>query len=328
MTFAHSGKRVLLLAMLIQASVFFLQAVHAQTNSVPLQIVVPFAPGGSVDILARQLSPALSSRLGRPVTIANMPGAGGEIGAGAVARSRPDGSSVLLQSVGVTIIQALRKAPAFDVRRDLAPITQAAESPMAIYVNPSLPVHTVRELINYAKENPGKLNFASSGMGSANHLYMELFRAAAGINMVHIMYSGGTGTTMAVVKNEAQVLITDGLGATRKQAEAGAVRALAIALPSRSPLLPDLPTIAESGLPGYEAPYWYGFFTAVKTPADIVQKLNTDIISVLNEVALRDRLAPQGYSVKGSSPAAFKAVVEQEVAKWEKLVKDANIPRE
>lgn len=299
---------------------------HAQSGSI--QVVVPYAPGGSADILGRLLSDLLSKQINRPVVVLNQPGAGGEVGSINVARAKPDGNTLLFQAPAVTIVQTMRKNPNFDVRRDLAPITLTVESSMGFYVNPSVPVQNIRELIAYAKANPGKLNYASSGMGSSAHLYTELFNNMAGVSIVHIPYSGGTAFSGSVVRNDAQVLIADSLGSPRPLAASGRLRMLAVGSAARSPAFPDVPTVAESGLPGYEVSYWLGFFAPAGTPTDIVERLNASITTILKTPAVRDRLSGQGYRVIGSTSAEFRTFISREVAKWEKLVQDANIPKE
>ena len=297
-------------------------------SSGPIQVIVPYAPGGSADILGRLFSDLLGKQINRPVLVVNQPGAGGELGTINVSKAKPDGNTLLFQAPAVTIVQTLRKNPTFDVRRDLVPIALTVESSMGFYVNPEVPVHNIRELITYAKANPGKLNYASSGMGSSAHLYTELFKTSAGVDIVHIPYSGGSAFSSSVVKNEAQVLIADSLGSPRPQAAAGRLRMLAVGSAARSPAFPDVPTVSESGLPGYEVSYWLGFFAPPGTPADIVEKLNASIMTILKTPAVRDRLVGQGYAVIASSSADFKTFIAKEVAKWEKLVRDANIPKD
>lgn len=299
----------------------------AQTGA-PLQIIVPYAPGGSSDIIARLLSEQLTTQLKRSTVVVNQPGAGGELGTLNVVRAKPDGNTILFQAPAVTIVQTLRKTPAFDVRSDLAPITLAVESAMGFYINPTVPAHSIAELIAYAKANPGKLNYASSGIGSSAHLYTELFKILAGVEVVHVPYAGGSAFSSSVVKNEAQILIADSLGSPRPQAAAGRLRMLAVGSSKRSPVFPDIPTVAESGVPDYEVSYWLGFFAPAGTSRDITESLNASITRVLNSPAIRDRLTGQGYAVIGSSGADFGTFIAKEVDKWEKVVRDANISKE
>ena len=294
----------------------------------PIQIIVPYAPGGSADIIGRMIADQLSRQISRSVLIVNQAGAGGELGSMAVAKAKPDGSTLLFQTPAVTIVQTLRKSPVFDVRRDLAPITLAVESSMGLYVNPELPVTNIREFVAYAKANPGKMNYTSSGMGSSAHLYTELLKNAAGIDLVHIPYSGGSAYAMAVASNQAQLVIADSLGSPRGLAASGKLRMIAVGSAARSPAFPDVPTVSESGLPGYEIAYWIGFFAPVGTPGEIVEKLNIELVKAMKTPAVRSKLESQGYVVVGGSSSDFKTFVAREVGKWEKLVRDAHITRE
>lgn len=316
-----------LLARLIAVALFGAASLaHAQSSS--LQIVVPWAPGGSADTIGRLVADQLSKQINRPVVVTNQPGAGGEIGATLVSKAKPDGNTLLFTTPAVTIVQTLRKNPKFDVRTDLATVTMAVESSMGLYVNPELPVRNIREFVAYAKANPGKLNYTSSGMGSSAHLYTELLKNYAGIDLVHIPYAGGSAYAMAVAANQAQLVIADSLGSPRGLAASGRLRMIAVGSAARSPAFPDVPTVSESGVPGYEIAYWIGFFAPPATPSPVIDRLNSELTAALRAAPVRSKLESQGYVVVGNTPAAFKAFIGKEVGKWEKLVRDANIARE
>lgn len=294
----------------------------------PVQIVVPYAPGGSADTIGRLIADQYGRQTSRQVVIVNQPGAGSQLGSTFVSKAKPDGNTLLFQTPAVTILQTLKKAPGFDVRKDLVAITQAVESAMGVYVNPTLPIRNIRELISYAKQNPGKLNYSSSGIGSSAHLYTELLKESAGIAIEHVPYSGGAGYTMAVASNQAQLVIADSLGGPRGLAASGRLRMIAVGSAKRSAAFPDVPTVAESGVPGYEVAYWIGFFAPAGTPGDIVTKLHADLTQAINTPALRQQLEGQGYRVVGGTSDEFRRFVATEVGRWERLVQAAGIPRE
>jgi len=323
-----NGNRITRLLTHLSALILFCAAFAAHAQRSSLQIVVPWAPGGSADVIGRMLGDQITKQTGRPVIIVNQPGAGGGLGAENVTRAKPDGNTLLCTTPAVTIVQTLRKTPTMDIRRDLIPVTLAVESSMGLYVHPSLPVHNIREFIAYAKSNPGKLNYTSSGMGSSAHLYTELLKQSTGIDLVHIPYSGGTAYAMSVAQNTAQLVIADSLGSPRALAASGRLRLIAVGSAARSPAFPDVPTVAESGVPGYEIAYWIGFFSPPGSERGIVDKHHSDLVSALKTSAVRDKLVSQGYAVVGNSPADFKTFIGKEVAKWEKLVQDANITKE
>lgn len=323
-----NGNQIARLVTRLSALALFCAATGACAQRTALQVVVPWAPGGSADVIGRMLGDQTTKQTGRPVIIVNQPGAGGGLGAENVARAKPDTNTLLCTTPAVTIVQTLRKNPTMDVRRDLIPVTLAVESSMGLYVNPGLPVHNIREFIAYAKAHPGKLNYASSGMGSSAHLYTELLKQSAGIDLVHIPYAGGTAYAMSVAQNTTQLVIADSLGSPRALASSGRLRMIAVGSAARSPAFPDVPTVAESGLPGYEIAYWIGFFSPPGTEKGIVDKLHSELVAALNTAMVRDKLVSQGYAVVGNSPADFKTFIAKEVAKWEKLVQDANIVKD
>ena len=238
----------------------------------PIKLIVPYPPGGSTDPVARLLASDLSTRLGQPVVVDNRPGAAGSIGTEAVARAAPDGYTLLLHTSVIATDPTFKKTLPYDVKRDLAPVTLAVNGPYLLVVNPSLPVKNVAELIAYAKANPGKLNFGSAGQGSSGHLIGELFKTSAGIDMVHVPYKGGGPSITGLMGNEVQLLF-DTISGSGALAENGKLRALAVTSSARSPALPNVPTINESGLKDFSVVYWLGIFAPAKTPPEIVDKL-------------------------------------------------------
>ncbi len=292
-----------------------------------ITIVVPFAPGGPGDITARMVARDLSTKLGQPVLVDNKGGAGGLIGTQAVTRAAPDGYTLLLHSSSLTSNQAMQVNPDIDVRQDLVGVTPAIFGIMGVFVNPTVPARNMQELIAYARSRPGAMNFGSSGVGSQTHLYGEMLKGAAGIDMVHVAYSGGAPSVAAALSNEVQLLVID-VGSAKAQSDAGKLRLLAVGTEQRSTLLPDVPTVAESGLPGYRADFWFGFFAPRRTPNAIVETLGAEISTILNKPEVKQNLNNRGYEIRSMSAAAFQQLVGSEVAKWEKIIKDAKIARQ
>ena len=290
-----------------------------------IRIVVPFAPGGTSDVLARAIGQKLTEIWKQPVVVDNKPGAGGNIGAELVAKADPDGYTLLLLDVGtLTISPAIYPKLGYDPIKDLAPITMVAVSPHALVVHPSVPANSVKELIAWAKANPGKINFASAGNGTAVHLAGEQFKLVTGIEMVHVPYKGGAQALTALVGGEVNMTL-NGLLATLPHIKSGKIKALAIAGKTRSPALPDLPTVSEAGVPGFQSGSWQGLLTTAGTPKDVVAKLNTVVVQVLNSPELKERMAAQGADVVGDSSEQFGAFLRDEKVRWAKIVKDAGV---
>jgi tripartite-type tricarboxylate transporter receptor subunit TctC len=281
----------------------------------PIRLVVPFAPGGGTDVTARYVGTRLSEKVGQPVVIDNRPAASGVVGADLVAKAAPDGHTLLVASVTFVISSALQKGLPYDGIRDFAPITELIAAPLGLLVHPSLPVKSVQELIAYAKANPGKLNYGSSGAGSIAHLSTELFASMAGIRMAHIPYKGVAAYSAAQLGNEIQVGMTN-LFSTASLWKSGRLRLLAHSGAKRLDVLPDVPTITEAGVPGYEATIWYGFMAPAKTPRAIVQKLNQEIVAIANAPDARQLFASQGNDVIANTPEQFAAVIKTEAQKW------------
>jgi tripartite-type tricarboxylate transporter receptor subunit TctC len=310
----------LLSAMLVLAPVALAQT-QAQYPSKPIRLVVPFPAGGTTDILARAVAQKLSEAWGQQVIVDNRPGAGGNIGSDIVAKAAPDGYTLVMGTVGTHAINPslYRKMP-YDHVKDFAPVILVAGVPNVLVVNPSLPVHTVRELVDYAKANPGKLNFASSGNGTSIHLSGELFKTMAGVQMTHVPYKGSAPALTDLMGGQVQLMF-DNLPSSLQLIQAGKLRAIAVTSTARAAALPDVPTIAESGLPGFEASSWFGVLAPAGTPREIVTKLNATIGAWLATPDAKDKLLSQGAIAAGGTPEAFARHIDAETAKWAKVVK-------
>jgi tripartite-type tricarboxylate transporter receptor subunit TctC len=290
----------------------------------PIKLVVPYPPGGSTDPVARLLASDIAARLGQPVVVENKPGAAGSIGTDAVAKAAPDGYTILLHTSVIATDPTLKKNAPYDVKRDLAPITLAVTGPYLVVVNPSVPVHNISELIAYAKANPGKLNYGSAGQGSSGHIIGELFKKAAGIDMVHVPYKGGGPSITGLMSGEIQLLF-DTLGGSRALAEAGKLRAIAVTSPQRSPVMPNVPTVSESGLKGFEAVYWLGIFAPAKTPKPIIDKLYGAFKAALDNPANKAKLLEQGNVSQALPPAEFNTVLDSDIARYRSIIESAQI---
>ena len=291
--------------------------------SKPIRLVVPFPPGGTTNVVARLLGQELSKSLDQPVVIDNRPGAAGNIGADSVAKSPPDGHTLLMGTVGTHAINAsLYKKMPYDTVRDFAPVMLVAAVPNILVVHPSLPVHSVKELIAYAAANPGKLNFASSGSGSSIHLSGELFKTMAGVNMTHVPYKSSAPPLTDLIGGQVQLMF-DNLPSALPHVKSGKLKALAVTSAKRSPILPDLPTIAESGLPGFETSSWFGVLAPAGTSKEIIAKLNFDIVRLLRSPDMQERFLQHGAEPLGIPAEEFAAHIKAEMAKWAKVVKES-----
>ncbi len=299
-------------------------AVQAQTwPTKPVKLVVTYPPGGTVDAVARILAPRLSARLGQPVVIDNRAGAGGAIGGDVVAKSAPDGYTVMLDASNHAQNPALRKLP-FDTLRDLAPVSLLVKVPNVLVVNPATSINSVKDLITQAKAKPGGINYASSGNGSAQHLSGELFASMAGVDMTHVAYKGGGPALTDVMAGQVPVFFAS-LASSLPFIQSGKLRAVAVTGKSPAPTLPQLPTVAQAGLPGYEVYEWNAVFVPAKTPPAIVERLSKEIAATLQEPEVRARLEALGAEVVGSSPVELDSFRRAEIAKWTKLAKDNKI---
>ncbi len=303
------------------------QAQDAYPNK-PIKVVVPFPAGGATDILTRAITEKLAVRLGQSVIIENKPGAGANIGAATVAKAAPDGYTILMGSIGShSISVTYHKDPGYNFKKDLMPISSAGSLSNIVVVGNDVPAKNLKELVAYAKANPGKLTCGSSGTGGLIHLTCEMFKIAAGIDVLHVPYKG-TSLLMPDLISGRVTMALDTLPPYIPMLKEGKVRALAITTAQRSSLVPDLPTVAESGYPGFESVAVYGFFAPAGTPAAIIKKLNTDINAVLLDPELKDKLLKVGIEVAGSTPEALAAFVDKEIAKWAGVIKAGNIKSE
>jgi tripartite-type tricarboxylate transporter receptor subunit TctC len=294
----------------------------------PVKVIVPFAPGGGADVVARLVFTKLSARLGHPFVIDNRGGAGGIVGTDAVAKARPDGYTLLLGQTGPNAINpALFAKIPYDPIADFAPVVQLTSYPYVIVVHPSVPVKNLRELIAMSKEKPGILNYGTAGTGSSAQLAAELFQRVTGIKLTHVPYKGAGPALADTVANVVAMTFGDMASAT-PLVLSGRLRAIALTGTRRSPLLPDVPTVAESGYPGFEAAAWHGVYAPANTPPEIVAKLNRELAHILAEPEVRERLRKDGIDTVGASPAAFAEYTRAEIRKWGTTVKDANIKLE
>ncbi|MFA5915400.1 MAG: tripartite tricarboxylate transporter substrate binding protein, partial [Burkholderiales bacterium] len=288
----------------------------------PIHLVVPYPAGGPLDIMARAIGQKLTEAWKQPVIVDNRAGAGGNIGADAVAKAAPDGYTLLMGAVATHAINPVlySKIP-YDPIKDFAPVALVAQVPNILVVNPSVPAKSVRELIELARAKPGSLNFASGSTGSTGHLAGELFNTMAGVKMVHIPYKGAAPATTDLLSGQVQLMF-DNLASALPNVKAGKLRALAVTTLKRSPAVPDLPTIAESGLPGFDLTTWFGLFVPAGTPPEIVAKLNAEVVRALNAKDMRERLEKMGTEPPAdNTPEHFAAFVRSEAAKYAKVVK-------
>ena len=290
-----------------------------------IHLVVPFPAGGPTDVIARAIGQKLSDAVGQPVVIDNKPGAGGAIGSEAVARSAPDGYTVVIGTSSThSIGPALNPKTPYKVERDFAPVSLVATAPNVLIVSPKLAANNVRELIALAKAQPGKLNYATSGVGTIVHLSSVLFANMAGIDIVHVPYKGVT-QALPDIMNGQIALMFDNIVGVLPRVKAGQEKAIAVTSLKRSALAPNIPTVSESGLPGYESETYFGIFAPAGTPEAVVTKLSQDLAQVLKRPDLKELLATQGAEAVGSDPAKLAAVVRADTAKWEKVIKAAGV---
>ena len=292
-----------------------------------VRVVVPFAPGGATDLVARTISNQLSERLKRPFIVDNRTGGGGVIGADAVVRSAPDGYTLLFHSGTITIDPSFKKNLPYDVRRDLIPITMAVTGPFVLVTSTATPAKTLPELLSLARARPGTLNFGSPGIGTSIHLASELFKSMAKLDIVHVPFRGEAPSLIAASGNEIQILVNTILTA-RPLIDAGKLRLLAVTSRNRSAVLPDIPTVAESGVPGYESVVWLGFFAPAGTPKDIVNKLYAEVRAVLQQPVVKTRLLDQGLEVAGYPPEEFTKWIDQEITRWAAVIRTAGLEPE
>ncbi|MHA7684716.1 Bug family tripartite tricarboxylate transporter substrate binding protein [Cupriavidus sp. PET2-C1] len=321
----NSARRRLLAAGVALAATFggMTSAAYAQGNypTKPITMIVPFSAGGTTDILARIVGLQLGKALGQPVVIDNRPGAGGNIGASIAAKAPGDGYTLFMGTIGTHAInQSLYSKLPFDPVKDFAPISRVAMVPNIVVVNPKVPVNNIKELIAYVKANPDKLSYGSSGSGSSMHLSGELFNSMTGLHIQHIPYKGSAPAVNDLLGNQIGLMF-DNMPSSYPHVKAGKLRAIAVTSAKRSPALPNVPTVAESGVPGYEATSWFALYATGGTPQPIVDRLNTEVAKILAMPEVKKQMADQGAEPHPEKPAELAAFMKTETAKWAKVVK-------
>lgn len=296
-------------------------ATHAYPTR-PIRLIVPYAPGGGADTLARGIGQKLSEMLGYSVVIDNRGGGGTILGSDLAAKARPDGHTIILVASTHAVVSSLHKNLPYDPIKDFSPVIRVASAPNILALHPSVPAASVKELVELAKARPGQLVYASSGNGGGSHLAMELLRSMARIDLIHVPYKGTGPAVIDLLSGQAKLMFGGMIG-TLTHVKSGRLKSLAVSSAKRSPVVPDLPTIAESGFPGYEAATWYGVLAPAGTPVSIVRKLNAEIIATLNHPELKQRMAGQGADPAPTTPEEFAAYIKSEVSKWAKVVKES-----
>ncbi|MEQ1774170.1 MAG: tripartite tricarboxylate transporter substrate binding protein [Burkholderiales bacterium] len=310
-----------LLTIFIASSVVFAQAWPSR----PIRFIVPFPPGGGTDVNARMIAPRLTTALGQQVVVENRTGAGGMVGTEVVAKSAPDGYSMVIATIGpIAINQSLYTKMTYDPAKDLAPVTITGEVPNGLVVHPTLPAKSLKELIALAKQRPRELNYGSSGAGAGDHLAAEMLNVMAGIRMTHVPYKGGPPAMVDLMAGNIQLIFAT-LATGMPYIRAGRVRTLAVASPQRFALLPDVPTVAEAGVPGFSVHNWAGIFVAAGTPRAIIERLHSEIVKALAAPDVRQKLLEMGLVANTNTPDQFATFIQSETVKWAKVVKDAGI---
>jgi len=310
---------VLLLALALSTA-----ALAQQYPSRPIKFVMAYPPAGSSDVLARPIANEMTKGLGQPVLLEYKPGAGSTIAADFIAKSPPDGYTIVLLLTAHAVNATLMPKLPYDTLKDFTPITLAAVAPLVVEVNAQSPIKTLRELIEAAKASKGKLNYASAGPGNTSHLAVELFKMTVGVDMTHVPYKGSGPAITAILGREVDLMF-DAIGSSLPQIQAGKFRAIAVTTSKRAAVLPDVPTVIESGVPGFDVSVWYGVFAAAGTPAPIVQKLNAEFIRAMNVPEVKKLIESSGYQVVGSTPEALDAHLRAEIPRWAKVVKAAGV---
>jgi tripartite-type tricarboxylate transporter receptor subunit TctC len=313
---------------ILLAMAFATAAAAQNFPSKPVRVVITYPPGGSTDVVGRALASRLTEVLGQQVVVDNRGGAGGIIGSDIVAHATPDGYTVLLgTSAGMSINPLLHKKLPYDVQRDFAPISLVVINPQALVAHPALPAKDVQELIKLARAKPGQINYASPGVGSPNHMGMELLKSMTGINVVHVPYKGGGPAMTELLAGQVQLLFNS-IPSVLPQVKAGRLKALAVGSARRSPAMPDVPTVAESGVPGYEYATWYGLFAPADTPRAVIAQLNKAVAAALKNPELAQSLASQGSEPNPTTPDELARFVKSEHDRWSRVVKAAHMTAE
>jgi len=306
------------------ALLLFTSVEAQQYPSRPIRFVMAYPPGGSSDALARPIANEMTKGLGQPVLLEYKPGGGSTIGADFTAKSPPDGYTIVLLLTAHAVNATLMPKLPYDTTRDFTPITLAAVAPLVVEVNAQSPIRTLRELIDAARASKGKINYASAGPGNTSHLAVELFKMTVGVDMTHVPYKGSGPAITAILGREVDLMF-DAIGSSLPQIQAGRFRALAVTTATRAPVLPNVPTVQEAGVPGFDVSVWYGVFAAAGTPQPIVQKLNAEFIRAMNVPEVKERVEALGYQVVGSTPAQLDAHVRSEITRWARVVKEAGV---
>ncbi|HEY2337855.1 MAG TPA: tripartite tricarboxylate transporter substrate binding protein [Burkholderiales bacterium] len=297
---------------------------EAQTwPSKPLRYIVPFPPGAFNDTLARTLAAELPKTLGQPVIVENRPGGNTIIGTEIAAKSPPDGYTLYGAALPFSVIQSLYKT-SFDVTRDFAPITLAGVTPNLLVANVNAPVNSVKELIAYAKANPGKLNYASTGNGTSNHLSFELFKAMTGTQVTHVAYKGSAPAVTDLIAGQVELMF-DNTPNVLPHVRSGKLKALAVSSKTRSALAPEIPTVDEAGVPGYDVGVWFGVLTVAGTPPDVVRRLNQEMVKILTSAEVKERFGKIGVEVVAGTPEHFSGFLKSEVDRWARVIREAGI---
>lgn len=315
-------------ATLIIVALTFLSTPVCASESVrypvrPVRLIVPFPPGGGTDIIARLIARNMTEGLGQQVVVDNRGGAGGAIGIETTIRAAPDGYTIAMVSGSYTVNPALHKL-SFDPVKDISPVSLVATGPSVVTVHPSLPVQSLQQLIDYARARPGRLNYGSGGQGSHTHLIIELFKLMTGLDMTHVPYKGSAPSIADLIAGQTQ-LTFGAMLSVRPHIQSGKLRALAVTSAQRSRILPDLQTVAEAGVPGYEATTWYGVIAPPRMPSDMLGVLNREVERISQLPALRDHLAQEGFEASPTSGDAFGRRIQSDIAKWIRVVREANV---
>jgi tripartite-type tricarboxylate transporter receptor subunit TctC len=315
---------VLAIASLMASPLVGAQSAAQSFPNKPIRFVVPFPPGGGNDILARALAPKMSEILGQQVVVDNRAGAGGNIGADYVAKSPPDGYTIVIASNQVTMNPWIYSKLPFDIAKDFSPVAQIASVPMLLAINPEVPAKNIKEFIALAKAKPGSLNYSTPGLGTPQHIAFEVFNFDAGVKVTHVPYKGTSPSIVDLIGGQVQATIGT-MASLEQHVKTGKVRAIAVSTPQRSPTMPDVPTIEEGGLKGYNVPLWYSVLAPANTPKEIVAKISASIRDALRDPQTKAQLAKQGFVESYLDPAQMTALIKQDLTYWQKAIKNIGL---
>jgi tripartite-type tricarboxylate transporter receptor subunit TctC len=315
---------VLAIASLMASPLVGAQSAAQSFPNKPIRFVVPFPPGGGNDILARALAPKMSEILGQQVVVDNRAGAGGNIGADYVAKSPPDGYTIVIASNQVTMNPWIYSKLPFDIAKDFSPVAQIASVPMLLAINPEVPAKNLKEFIALAKAKPGSLNYSTPGLGTPQHIAFEVFNFDAGVKVTHVPYKGTSPSIVDLIGGQVQATIGT-MASLEQHVKTGKVRAIAVSTPQRSPTMPDVPTIEEGGLEGYNVPLWYSVLAPANTPKEIVAKISASIRDALRDPQTKAQLAKQGFVESYLDPAQMTALIKQDLTYWQKAIKNIGL---